>query len=178
MKKIYMILALAMISVWSWATGSITVSDVNFGQVVYTGQDVDGEQVLHASWNGLSEYTQVFTEFLNAPDENKCLLEISPDFVYLGGGYDPFITEYDFTVSYLAVEPGDYSCQLRFYGSDAEDWNIEVEKVINVTLVVVDQSTGVENVKAAGKARKVVQNGQMLIIRNGEKYDVTGAKVE
>ena len=38
--------------------------------------------------------------------------------------------------------------------------------------------TGVENAKAEVKAEKVLRNGQVLIIRNGETYTVTGAKVE
>lgn len=38
--------------------------------------------------------------------------------------------------------------------------------------------TGVENTKAEVKAQKVIRDGQVLIIRNGEKYDVTGAKVK
>ncbi len=38
--------------------------------------------------------------------------------------------------------------------------------------------TGVENAKTEVKAEKVLRNGQVLIIRNGKTYTVTGAKVE
>lgn len=41
-----------------------------------------------------------------------------------------------------------------------------------------NSATGVENAKTEVKAEKVLRNGQVLIIRNGETYTVTGAKVE
>ena len=38
-------------------------------------------------------------------------------------------------------------------------------------------SEGIEDVNAEVKVQKIVRNGQVLILRNGETYSITGAKV-
>lgn len=43
---------------------------------------------------------------------------------------------------------------------------------------VEPQPQGIEDVKSNEKAQKILRDGQMLIIRNGMTYSVTGAKVE
>ena len=40
------------------------------------------------------------------------------------------------------------------------------------------QPQDIEDVVDGAKARKILRDGQILIIRNGEIYSVTGAKVE
>jgi len=43
---------------------------------------------------------------------------------------------------------------------------------------VEPQPQGIEDVKSNEKAQKILRDGQMLIIRNGMTYSVTGAKVK
>lgn len=114
---------------------SITASDVDFGEVSIKGKsDVMGSTTLHVSWSGLPEYGQVYAEFRDEP-EDGCVFGIDQENLYLGGGYDPFITSYDYELSYYADQAGSYSCKLRLYSYES-DWETEVEKIINVELVV------------------------------------------
>lgn len=44
--------------------------------------------------------------------------------------------------------------------------------------ILVEGGTAVENVEAAVKAQKVIENGQLIIIKNGVRYNALGAVVE
>jgi hypothetical protein len=44
--------------------------------------------------------------------------------------------------------------------------------------VAPSPATGVENTAVEMKAEKILRNGQVLIMRNGALYDLTGSKVE
>lgn len=55
-------------------------------------------------------------------------------------------------------------------GSSKYIWKIE-------TIPAPDDPTAIDEVNAGVKARKVIKDGQMLIERNGELYNMTGAKV-
>jgi len=49
--------------------------------------------------------------------------------------------------------------------------------VQNVLFVHPADSTGLENVETVQKAVKVIENGRLIIIKNGARYDITGAQV-
>jgi len=187
MKKIFTILALAMISVGMWAQMTITANDLDFGNVVLVNGEAEGNQDLHISWTNPVDYSTVYITIENQPT-GDCIFSVDnaaddTTWCYVGSSdpyaFDPLVYSYDCNVAYYATSPGNYSCNLHIYDLDwDEDWIIPAEKTITVTLKVTETSTGVENVKAATKAKKIVRNGQVLIIRNGEKYSVMGAKVE
>ena len=197
MKKIFTILALAMISVMSWATVSITVTPnvIDFGTVYLdeNGEaDSDWKQAI-LTWSGLIPYCSVFVDTIDAPDVNAGVEfritsddgteDYDSDYWYGGDEWNP-ATNPNVWVKFYAIEPGDYSVIYRFFSYENEDdWYYETNKAGNADLLVKvkvlpHQDTGVENAKAAVKAQKVICDGQVLIIRNGEKYDVTGAKVK
>ena len=47
----------------------------------------------------------------------------------------------------------------------------------NVYFFQEDQTEGLNAVEAGVKVRKVIENGQLIIIKNGARYDVTGAQI-
>lgn len=192
MKKIYMILALGMISVMSWATVSITVNPkvIDFGTIVL---DENGEAEANTTatltWSGLIDYCSVFMDTIGAPDASAdyefwAVNEDDADFWY--GAQGEWAGEPDDPTVYVgvyAIAAGEYSIKYHFYSyANEDDWYNETNKVygdqLQVKVKVVEQTTGIENTKAATKAKKIVRNGQVLIIRNGEKYSVMGTKVE
>ena len=70
----------------------------------------------------------------------------------------------------------EYTVKVAAIGDDAA----YVGSVLSEAKVVTTLSgsaTAIDEVKAGAKARKVVIDGQMLIERNGELYNMTGAKV-
>ena len=79
------------------------------------------------------------------------------------------------TVTNLKAET-EYTVKVAAIGDDAA----YVGSVLSEAKVITtpsDQGTGVGNINAEGKVRKVVVNGQMLIEHNGEYYYLTGTKV-
>lgn len=146
MKKFFSILALALLSVTTWAAASITAptNDVDFGEVSIKGlSKVQGETAFHAAWQDLPLSSQVTIEILNQPAEN-CSFNIdglTSTYVWTGSGasYDPFVYEYDGTLNYYADHEGNYSCQIHVYAED-QDYNIVAERTINVTLVVTNEA--------------------------------------
>ena len=184
MKKIYMILALAMISVWSWAEVHVTVNPkvIDFGTVYLdeTGKAEPEDFAMATLDYELAQWVyNVFIDTVGVQNPNcefSAVADSGEDYWYASGYGDQ---ETDVWVSFYAIAAGDYEIKYHFYTWSDYNWETKVYgDELTVKVKVVDQATGVENTKAEGKARKVVQNGQMLIIRNGEKYDVTGAKVE
>ena len=83
MKKFFTILALAMISVTSWAV-SITVNptSVDFGTVSIKGlTEVEDSVAVTVGWSGLQENCGIWTETTNEPAED-CAFWTSPDYLY------------------------------------------------------------------------------------------------
>ena len=183
MKKIFTaIIALVVCSMMSWATPTIIATDLDFGNVVLNGKDVYGEKTLTISWEDLPLWSQVEVEVLNQPEEN-CFFAVDENdktYIWTGSGedYDPFITSYDCSVSYLAEAIGNYACNIHIYVYDPDDYEvILVEKTINVTLAVTNEATAVDQTAVKVKARKYVQDGQLVIEKNGALYNVLGTKL-
>ena len=53
----------------------------------------------------------------------------------------------------------------------------EFEQVIKLTVTVDDSPTALENTAAEVKSVKVIENGQVVIIRDGVRYNAVGAKL-
>lgn len=183
MKKIFTaFVALIVCSMMSWATPTINVTDLDFGSVVLDGEDVEGEKTLAISWEDLPIWSQVEIEVLNQP-EDHCFFAVDENdysYVWTGSGedYDPFITSYDCSVSFLAEAIGNYACNIHVYVYDPNDYNaLLVEKTINVTLAVTAKPTAIDQTNAKTKAVKRVENGQLIIEKNGVRYNVLGSQL-
>ena len=73
---------------------------------------------------------------------------------------------------------------LRTALSEASHWMIQFNKeainafnVTDIVLVLKDDTTAVENVEAEAKAVKMIENGQVIIIKNGIRYNALGAQL-
>ena len=193
MKKIFTILALAMISVWSWAKVNISVAPnvIDFGTVnldangEYTS---DWEQAI-LSWSGLIPYCSVYVDTVDAPAatagvEFYISSDDDSDYWYGGDEWNP-ATNPNVWVAFYAIEAGEYSVKYHFYSyENNDDWYAETNKaygdelLVKVKVLEHGQTVGFENTTVETKAYKVVRDGKVLIIRNGEAYSLTGAKVE
>ena len=54
---------------------------------------------------------------------------------------------------------------------------VDYEKA-EVTLLLATETTGVEDVKTAATAVKRIENGQLVILKNGIRYNVLGAQMK
>lgn len=137
MKKFFTILALAMVSVMSWAA-SITVNPttVDFGTVSIKGlTEVEDSVAVTVGWSGLQEYCGIWTETTNEPAED-CAFWASPDYLYATDPWHSVSNPYEFMVHYYATKAGTYSAKIHFFTYSDENWEVREEKVINVSIVV------------------------------------------
>ena len=73
--------------------------------------------------------------------------------------------------------------EIRTRLANAGHWMIQFDKgegnAFNVTDIVVvgDFTTALENIVADTKAAKTIENGQIVIIKNGVRYNALGAKL-
>ena len=137
MKKFFLLLTLAMISVTSWAV-SITVNptSVDFGTVSIKGlTEVEDSVAVTVGWSGLQEYCGIWTETTNEPAED-CAFWTSPDYLYATDPWHSVSNPYEFMVHYYATKAGTYSAKIHFYTYSDENWKVREEKVINVSIVV------------------------------------------
>ena len=98
------------------------------------------------------------------------------------------ITDGELYVYVYAFMPGTFNTQLHFTSLKANSkTEYAIDKVIPITIVVSEEPTpdpnpeipeGIEDVKDGVSARKVLRDGQLLIIRNGETFNANGIKVE
>lgn len=80
-------------------------------------------------------------------------------------------------VSNLTSE-GSYSTKMHFYSlkADSKTENA-IDEYVTIHINMTSQPQGIEDVTDGAKARKIVRDGQILIIRNGETFSITGARV-
>lgn len=138
MKKFFLLLTLAMISVTSWAAVSITVTpdNVDFGTVSIKGlTEVEDSVAVTVGWSGLQENCGIWTEMTNEPAED-CAFWTSPDYLYATDPWHSVSNPYEFMVHYYATKAGTYSAKIHFYTYSDENWKVREEKVINVSIVV------------------------------------------
>lgn len=93
------------------------------------------------------------------------------------------ITDFEIYIALSGIQnAGTYYSELQFTCTDNS-----INKAIPITVVVSEQPTpdpnpeipeGIEDVKDGVSARKVLRDGQLLIIRNGETFNANGIKVE
>ncbi len=142
MKKFFTILALAMISVTSWAAVSITVTpdNVDFGTVSIKGKtSVEGSATINVTYSGLQQYSGVVFEDDQMP-ENDAIFWISgtnmDGWIYGGDTYTPAEGQ-GLQLHYYADKAGTYTGRIRFYSYTDAEWTIKSDYVyLNIKLVV------------------------------------------
>lgn len=116
--------------------------------------------------------------------ENACMEILAGDYEMELNGSVPFPAgeNYEDVEVYVAVDNlwsvGNYSTKLHFYsykvGSKEE---LAIDEYVTIRVNVSSVSTDVEKIddEATGTgARKILRNGQLLILRNGVTYSATG----
>lgn len=196
MKKIVItLLALVICNVMGWAEVSISINPtvIDFGTVEL---DANGEaepddwKTAELTWSGLIDYCSVFVDTIDAPAidaDYEFYIESTEgnDFWYGGiGQYSEPADDPTVYVKFYAVAAGEYSITYRFYSYESDDdWYYNTNKKGNAELtvkvkVVDPKTTGIETIQNAEiRCRKILQNGQVKILRNGETYSITGERI-
>ena len=142
MKKFFLLLTLAMISVTSWAAVSITVTpdNVDFGTVSIKGKtNVEDSVTINVTYSGLQQYSGVVFEDDQTP-ENDAMFWISgtnmDGWIYGGDTYTPAEGQ-GLQLHYYADKAGTYTGRIRFYSYTDAGWTIKSDYVyLNIKLVV------------------------------------------
>ena len=142
MKKFFLLLTLAMISVMSWAAVSITVTpdNVDFGTVSIKGKtSVEGSATINVTYSGLQQYSGVVFEDDQMP-ENDAMFWISgtnvDGWIYGGDTYTPAEGQ-GLQLHYYADKAGTYTGRIRFYSYSDAEGTIKSDYVyLNIKLVV------------------------------------------
>lgn len=142
MKKFFLLLTLAMISVTSWAAVSITVTpdNVDFGTVSIKGKtSVEGSATINVTYSGLQQYSGVVFEDDQMP-ENDAMFWISgtnvDGWIYGGDAYTPAEGQ-GLQLHYYADKAGTYTGRIRFYSYSDAEGTIKSDYVyLNIKLVV------------------------------------------
>lgn len=146
MKKIYMIVALAMISAMSWATVSITVTpnNVDFGTVSIKGlTEVEGSITFDVTYSGLQPNCGVYFDDVEMPEEDAAFWisgTNNPGYIYGGDQYTAPEGQ-GLTLNYYATAAGTYTGKIKFYSYEDAGWTIESSPVyMNISLVVTNDA--------------------------------------
>jgi len=183
MKKIFTILALGMISVMSWAEVSISVNPnvIDFGTVnLNKNGEAEGETTATLTWSGLIAYCSVFVDTIGVmPDNCEFYATAAGGYDYWYGGdmYNPASNPTVY-VGYYAIAPGDYSIKYSFYSYTDDRWEVKSQGAeLTVKVKVQAVGTDVESAESKVESRKIMRNGQMIILRNGEEYSADGKRL-
>ena len=97
------------------------------------------------------------------------------------------ITDFEVYIALSGIQNnGEFYSELQFksYKADSKT-ELAIDKVIPITIMVSSHPTpdpnipeGIEDVADGAKAQKILRDGQLVIIRNGEAYSVTGVRVQ
>lgn len=142
MKKFFLLLTLAMISVTSWAAVNITVTpdNVDFGTVSIKGKtSVEGSATINVTYSGLQPYCSVYFEDDEMP-ETGAIFSLegtnTAGVIYGGDQYNPAEGQ-GLQLHYYADKAGTYTGRIRFYSYTDAGWTIKSDYVyLNIKLVV------------------------------------------
>ena len=142
MKKIFLLLTLAMISVTSWAAVNITVSpdNVDFGTVSIKGKtNVEDSVTINVTYSGLQQYCGVVFEDDQMPEEDAAFWISGTNtdgWIYGGDAYNPAEGQ-GLQLHYYAEKAGTYTGRIRFYSYSDADWEVMTPYVyLNIRLEV------------------------------------------
>lgn len=80
-------------------------------------------------------------------------------------------------ISNLTSE-GSYSTKMHFYSLKADSKTEKaIDEYVTIYIKMTSQPQGIEDVQSAVEVRKIVRDGQVLIIRNGVTYTTTGIRL-
>ena len=119
--------------------------------------------------------------------ENACMEILAGDYELELNGSVHFPTGYDYEDEevYVSVDNlwsvGNYSTKLHFYSYEKDSkTELAIDEYVTIHVNVSSVSTDVEAIgdEARGdEARKILRNGQLLILRDGVIYSVTGCRI-
>ena len=119
--------------------------------------------------------------------ENACMEILAGDYDLELNGSAHFPAGYDYEDEevYVAVDNlwsvGNYATKLHFYSYEVDSKEeLSIDEYVTIRVNVSSVSTDVENIGDAAQgdeARKVIRDGQLLILRNGEAYSVLGNRL-
>ena len=142
MKKFFLFLTLAMISVTSWAAVNITVSpnNVDFGTVSIKGKtNVEDSVTINVTYSGLQQYCGVVFEDDQMPEEDAAFWISGTNtdgWIYGGDAYNPAEGQ-GLQLHYYAEKAGTYTGRIRFYSYSDADWEVMTPYVyLNIRLEV------------------------------------------
>ena len=142
MKKFFLLLTLAMISVTSWAAVNITVSpdNVDFGTVSIKGKtNVEDSVTINVTYSGLQQYCGVVFEDDQMPEEDAAFWISGTNtggWIYGGDAYNPAEGQ-GLQLHYYAEKAGTYTGRIRFYSYSDADWEVKTPYVyLNIRLEV------------------------------------------
>lgn len=142
MKKFFLLLTLAMISVTSWAAVNITVSpdNVDFGTVSIKGKtNVEDSVTINVTYSGLQQYCGVVYEDDQMPEEDAAFWisgTKTDEWIYGGDTYNPAEGQ-GLQLHYYAEKAGTYTGRIRFYSYSDADWKVKTPYVyLNIRLEV------------------------------------------
>lgn len=171
MKKFLFFLAACAVSLSTFAAITPAKSTLDFGTVSIKGQSyAEGELKLNVSWTGLMQYAHLFVEFQNEPAEGCAFMVDTDDLITEGSGH-PKITEYEYTVSFLADQAGSYTCKMRIYGTNGTTYDYD-EAFVDLKVVVTDEAI-------AGKVYPCTRvtslsDGDVIVFVNEDAQKVAG----
>lgn len=116
--------------------------------------------------------------------ENACMEILAGDYELELNGSVPFPAgeNYEDVEVYVSVDNlwsvGNYSTKLHFYSYKVDSKEeLAIDEYVTIRVNVSSVSTDVENIDDEAnstEARKILRNGQLLILRNGVTYSATG----
>lgn len=148
MKKIFLFLAACAMSIFTYATVSITVNPnhVDFGEVSIKGKtSVEGSVALNVTYSGLQPYCGVVFEDVESemPAEGAAFWiegTNTDGWIYGGDQYNPAEGQ-GLTLHYIADQAGTYTGKIRFYSYEDADWEIKSTSVyLTMSLTVTSEA--------------------------------------
>ena len=151
-------------SVW---TGDVAIS---WNQDVYAGADLDTYQVQQDMFAGLAEGDSIHVHFAEAIEGAQFALTYKKGDDWAWTDLDVFEGEdyfaYKVASEEIAQDIADHGLVIRGQGYHAVA--IEVGK---------PKTSAVDDVTTVTPARKIIENGQVFIIKDGVRYNILGAVV-
>lgn len=121
--------------------------------------------------------------------ENACMEILAGDYALELNGSAPFYAGYDYKDEDVLVavdglySVGNYTTKLHFYSYEKDSKeNLAIDEYVTIRVNVSSVSTDLENILDnavnENEVKKILHNGQLLILRNGVVYSAVGERRE
>ncbi len=162
------------------ATFTLTPTSENYEQgVVYT--TVGKNEAIEFKATGANLTSAVYTEasVTAAPEgtpETSYTISIYDDtYAYLNFNEINSAAGFAFSITFTTEKAGTYTCKLA---SSPSELDAPVELIFYIVARESDDTNALENATVAGQATKIMENGQIFIIRDGVRYNILGTVVK